>query len=72
MNRDIVIALQESGIVAPSSTTVNLVFAIRAAFFNHRSTFEDVDNLIRLTLQFGQTLSAQRYCILTTALIHHV
>ena len=57
VNADIVVALQESGIVAPSSTTVNDCFAIRAAIVNHRTTREDIDNLLRETLALGATLS---------------
>ena len=46
LNRTLVADLQESGIAAPSTTTINGNVAIRAAIFNHRTTREDVDALI--------------------------
>lgn len=57
VNSDIVIAIQESGIAAPSSTTINGKFAIRAAIFNHRTTHLEIDNLIEATLRFGRLSS---------------
>ena len=57
LNAEIVIAIQESGIAAPSSTVVDGKFAIRAAIFNHRTTEEDIDNLIEATLRFGRRFS---------------
>jgi glutamate/tyrosine decarboxylase-like PLP-dependent enzyme len=57
VNADIVVALQESGICAPSSTLVQGRFAIRAAIVNHRTAREDVDALIRATLAFGAALA---------------
>ncbi|WP_228535462.1 pyridoxal phosphate-dependent decarboxylase family protein [Noviherbaspirillum malthae] len=53
VNANLAIALQESGIAAPSTTTINGRLAIRAALFNHRSTTQDVDALIEATLRFG-------------------
>jgi aromatic-L-amino-acid decarboxylase len=53
VNADIVVALQESGIAAPSSTTLDGKLAIRAAIFNHRTNKGDIDALIRATLEFG-------------------
>lgn len=53
LNADIVLALQESGIAAPSTTRVNGVLAIRAAIVNHRSTVADVDKLCDAVLQLG-------------------
>ena len=53
LNNDIVIRLQESGLVAPSSTLIREQFAIRAAIVNHRTTEVDIDNLIQSTLHFG-------------------
>jgi glutamate/tyrosine decarboxylase-like PLP-dependent enzyme len=58
LNRDIVFALQESGIAAPSTTSVNGVLAIRAALVNHRTTRLDIDSMITATLGFGDQLSA--------------
>ncbi len=56
INADIVIALQESGIVAPSSTTLQGQLAIRAAIVNHRTTMSDIDALIAATLAFGEII----------------
>lgn len=53
VNADIVVALQESGIAAPSSTTINGQLAIRAAIVNHRTQACDIDALINATLAFG-------------------
>lgn len=58
VNNNIVIALQESGIAAPSTTIVNGRLAIRVALFNHRTTAADVDALIKATLEFGQAEAA--------------
>ena len=57
VNAEIVIAIQESGISAPSSTTINGQFAIRAAIFNHRTTELEIDNLVEATLRFGRLFS---------------
>ena len=56
VNADIIIALQESGVVAPSATTVNGCVAIRAAIVNHRTTRENIDALLRETLALGAAL----------------
>jgi glutamate/tyrosine decarboxylase-like PLP-dependent enzyme len=56
INRQLLIAIQESGIAAPSSTQVNGRFAIRAAIFNHRSTTENIDALLDAALKFGRVL----------------
>ena len=53
VNADIVVALQESGIAAPSTTTINGSLAIRAAIVNHRTNASDIDALIDATLAFG-------------------
>jgi glutamate/tyrosine decarboxylase-like PLP-dependent enzyme len=64
VNADIVVALQESGICAPSSTTIAGRFAIRAAIVNHRTRREDVDALIRATLQFGDRFAGPTQSLL--------
>ena len=53
VNADIAVALHESGIAAPSTTTVNGQLALRAAIFNHRTTADDIDALIDATLAIG-------------------
>ncbi|MDB5365749.1 MAG: Pyridoxal-dependent decarboxylase, partial [Rhodospirillales bacterium] len=59
VNADIVADLHESGIAAPSSTTIDGVLAIRAALFNHRTQQCDVDELIEGVLRFGAVRAAQ-------------
>jgi glutamate/tyrosine decarboxylase-like PLP-dependent enzyme len=54
VNADLVIALQESGIAAPSTTIINGQLAIRAAIVNHRTTTQNIDALIDATLTFGE------------------
>ena len=57
VNAEIVMAIQESGIAAPSSTIIDGQFAIRAALFNHRTTRCEIDKLVAATLRFGQHFS---------------
>ena len=54
VNAKIVADLQESGIAAPSTTTIDGKFAIRAAFVNHRSQICDVDALVDAVLRLGE------------------
>ena len=56
VNADIVVALQESGIAAPSTTTINGRFAIRAAIVNHRTCTNDIDALLKATITFGEKI----------------
>jgi glutamate/tyrosine decarboxylase-like PLP-dependent enzyme len=55
VNRSIVADLHESGIAAPSTTTVNGRLAIRAAIVNHRTGERDIDALLRAVIAFGST-----------------
>lgn len=59
-NREIVADVQESGIAAPSSTTLNGRFAIRAAIVNHRTEEADIDALVAAVLRFGAQRNAER------------
>ena len=59
VNADIVVALQESGIAAPSTTTINGHLAIRAAIVNHRTKACDIDALIVAVLSFGADIERQ-------------
>ena len=56
VNAEIAIRVQESGIVAPSTTTINGQLALRAAITNHRTTRADIDALIDATLLAGHSL----------------
>lgn len=53
VNRRIVIALQEAGLVAPSTTLVKGQLAIRTALFNHRTQRHHIDTLLEGVLCFG-------------------
>jgi aromatic-L-amino-acid decarboxylase len=53
VNADIVVALQESGIAAPSTTTINGRLAIRAAIVNHRTQTSDIDAMLEKVLALG-------------------
>jgi glutamate/tyrosine decarboxylase-like PLP-dependent enzyme len=55
VNAGIVAALQESGVAAPSVTTLDGRVAIRAALVNHRTQPSDIDALIDATLDIGAT-----------------
>lgn len=57
VNADITVALQESGIAAPSTTTINGQLALRAAIVNHRTNAGDIDALVDATLAFGKSIS---------------
>ena len=57
VNADIVVALQESGIAAPSTTTLNGRLAIRVALVNHRTQMQDIDALLQATLTFGAAIT---------------
>jgi aromatic-L-amino-acid decarboxylase len=49
----------ESGIAAPSYTTLNGSYVLRAAITNHRSRREDFDLLVRTVIRLGQELAGE-------------
>jgi aromatic-L-amino-acid/L-tryptophan decarboxylase len=53
LNAEIVADIHESGIAAPSTTTIRGDLAIRAAIVNHRPDTCDVDALIEAVLRYG-------------------
>jgi len=53
VNARIVADLHESGIAAPSTTTIGGKLAIRAALVNHRTQTCDIDALVDAVLRFG-------------------
>ena len=59
LNNDIVIAIQESGLAAPSTTILQEKLAIRAAIVNHRTTRQDIDVLIEAVQKVGATLTKE-------------
>ena len=51
LQSDLVADIQEAGIAAPSTTTINGVRAIRAAIVNHRTQNDDVDTMVDALLE---------------------
>jgi aromatic-L-amino-acid decarboxylase len=59
LNEQIVVALQDSGIAAPSTTRIGGRLAIRAAIVNHRTSCAEIDALVEHTLCQGRALEAR-------------
>ena len=59
LNKEILIQLQEQGICAPSYTTLNGRYCLRAAIANHRSVQNDFDVLVEEVVRIGQKLAKQ-------------
>ena len=58
INPRIVIELQQSGIVAPSTTIIEGKLAIRAAIVNHRTGEKEIDLLVEKTVATGRAMLA--------------
>lgn len=58
LNREIVADLQEAGIAAPSTTTINGKLAIRAAIVNHRTEVADAAALVAAVLAAARARGA--------------
>ncbi|CAK0767626.1 aromatic-L-amino-acid/L-tryptophan decarboxylase [Gammaproteobacteria bacterium] len=58
VNTAIVADLQELGIAAPSTTTINGQLAIRVAIFNHRTRSQDLDALLAGVIALGSVRRA--------------
>ena len=58
INREIVADIHESGIAAPSTTTLDGRLAIRAAIVNHRTQRADIARLVAAVLSFGRQRAA--------------
>jgi len=58
LNAEIVANLHETGIAAPSTTTIGGKLAIRAAIFNHRTQTRDVDELLDAVSALGSRFLA--------------
>jgi glutamate/tyrosine decarboxylase-like PLP-dependent enzyme len=58
INPRIVIELQESGVVAPSTTTIGGRLAIRVAIVNHRTGAREIDMLVEKTVALGRAIEA--------------
>jgi glutamate/tyrosine decarboxylase-like PLP-dependent enzyme len=59
VNAEILVRVQESGVAAPSSTSIDGRFAIRAALFNHRTTQQDVDAMLDAVISIGRRVAAE-------------
>jgi aromatic-L-amino-acid/L-tryptophan decarboxylase len=59
LNKEILIQLQEQGICAPSYTTLNGRYCLRAAIANHRSVQNDFDVLVEQVVGIGRKLTKQ-------------
>ncbi len=60
VNSEIVIRLQESGVVAPSVTLLRGRVAIRAAITNHRSTRADIEALVDCAVRAGRSIESRQ------------
>ncbi len=60
LNADIVADVQESGIAAPSTTTVQGVLGIRAAIVNHRTNRADIVVLVKAVLAAGRARAVDK------------
>jgi aromatic-L-amino-acid/L-tryptophan decarboxylase len=58
INPRIVIELQESGDVAPSSTIIDGCLAIRVAIVNHRTSSREIDILVEKSVAIGRAMEA--------------
>jgi len=59
LNQELLIRLYESGIAAPSATTLSGRYAIRVANSNHRSRREDFDLLVEAVVRIGKELEGE-------------
>jgi glutamate/tyrosine decarboxylase-like PLP-dependent enzyme len=57
LNQALLVELQETGVAAPSYTTLNGNYCLRVAISNHRSRFEDFDVLVSEVRRIGQLLT---------------
>jgi aromatic-L-amino-acid/L-tryptophan decarboxylase len=60
LNAKIVADLHESGIAAPSTTTIGAHLAIRAAIVNHRTEPRDIDAMLNAVRKFGAAAATSR------------
>ncbi len=57
LNKDLLIQLQEGGVAAPSYTTLDGKYCLRAAISNHRSRLEDFDLMITEVIRLGDAIT---------------
>ena len=58
LNTELMLQLQETGIAAPSDTTLRGKHCLRVAINNHRTRREDLELLVRESARIGQKLEA--------------
>jgi len=58
LNQELLIRLHESGVAAPSYTTLNGHYCLRAALANHRTRTEDLRIFLDAVVKIGRELSA--------------
>jgi aromatic-L-amino-acid/L-tryptophan decarboxylase len=56
LNKEILLQLHETGIAAPSYTTLNGIYCLRIAIANHRSRMEDFDLLAEEVVKLGNKI----------------
>jgi glutamate/tyrosine decarboxylase-like PLP-dependent enzyme len=61
LNQELLIRLHESGRVAPSYTTLNGRYCLRAAIANHRTRRADLDILVEEVVRQGQALLEEAF-----------
>lgn len=59
LNGELVLRLQESGVVVPSTTVLDGRLVIRAAIVNHRTTQAEIDDLVDATLSIGREIQPE-------------
>ena len=59
LNQDLLVRLHESGVAAPSYTTLSGKYALRVANTNQRSRREDFDLLVETVLSLGGELEKE-------------
>jgi glutamate/tyrosine decarboxylase-like PLP-dependent enzyme len=59
LNQELLVHLHESGIAAPSYTTLSGVYALRVANTNQRSRREDFDLLVQAVVRLGRELEKE-------------
>jgi aromatic-L-amino-acid/L-tryptophan decarboxylase len=59
LNQELLIRLHESGVAAPSYTTLGERYCLRAAIANHRTTSADLPVLVHAVTEIGDSLRAQ-------------
>jgi aromatic-L-amino-acid decarboxylase len=59
LNKEILMQLHETGIAAPSYTTLNDKYCLRIAIANHRSTQADFDLLAREVVRIGKEVTSR-------------